>query len=139
MTAAPTGWLSEEEREAVEHDIRLTIVFRKSTPEMLQKAFAALAAHATAPDATDLSLSDAMREARRRTEAGDETWVVAQTKWAKRSILLKCIGGDWRILDKDFRSGWSSHQINMGFIETVTCRLITPDAADALLNGNADE
>lgn len=98
-----------------------------------------------APDPTALPLSTAMREARRRTEAGQETWVYALVPSGRTdSWLARLHKGTWQWSDNDIRFqasmpiGWIAmglHHPHM--VENAVCRLVTPSEGTALLRGES--
>ncbi len=103
--------------------------------------FRALIAQARAaiPDPNALPLSTAMREARRRTEAGDETWVVMTMPTWDRPKLLRI--EDWCWYTN--RPGWpawvSAWASAFEQIETVVCKLVTPWEGERILRGESGE
>lgn len=83
----------------------------------------------------NLSLSEAMREARRRTELGFETWVVVSYDDDQFFVMMYDPLESWHLSKEAHdkaRAGW---RLQFGVIETAVCRLVTPAEGEALLRG----
>ena len=100
-----------------------------------------------APDPNALPLSTAMRMARERTEAGQETWVYATAEQGDIRACFKlamdaeeCL--EWLTYDLSKHSllRWSDRDVFFADdIESAVCRLVTPDEGTALLRGESHD
>lgn len=141
-----SDYLTDEALSSLEVDIVSNL--RGGGSMTLMKAVSALVAQAKlAPDPNALPLSTAMREARRRTEAGDETWIVMDYDGSSSIVYFgnpfigEIAHGWW--FDTPIpnprieRLRWGSFtQLNELMVERAVCRLVTPTQGRALLRGD---
>jgi hypothetical protein len=146
MTAAPSGWLTSSGLDGLEtalNDYDWGEVRTQHIAALFTMARAALPAQAALETATDLPLSVAMRMARERTEAGQETWVVAQHKIVEVLVPVPSNGlwyrsrtswhsEDWHGERWDATGAFTDMQV-----ETAVCRLVDPDEGTRLLRGES--
>lgn len=141
MTAAPSGWLTEDGLNGLEAaladyywgDIRAGHI-----ASLFTMARAALTLQAAQDAANALPLSTAMQMARERTEAGQETWVWALVLTGRTDRwLARLREGTWQwTVEEGRRIEWFTmglHHPHM--VENAACRLVTPAEGEALLRG----
>lgn len=99
-----------------------------------------VAAGLLAPDPDALNLSTAMRMARERSEAGQETWVCLH-EWDVPACLRfekRVFSPHWQYADQlvDGKPLWlEPGRFSLDFVAAVNCQLVTPDEGKRLLRG----
>lgn len=88
-----------------------------------------------APDPAALPLSVAMRLARERTEAGDETWVLMKTPTASVTVFRKNLGIWYRARPNRYGIWDGAGVFSDKEVEAATCRLVSPAEGNELLRG----
>jgi len=139
-----TEYMTDEVLQSLEVDIISNL--RGGGSMNLMNAVSALIAQARqAPDPAALPLSTAMREARRWTGAGVETWVYARTETEIGLLETLYRPGPsfmWSAFTRwdrpDFPKGWEGighNHVAIRAVELAICKLVTPEEGAALLRG----